>query len=180
MKSPFAFILDGVPSDASLAFYWLRCVLIPATTICLAFLIARSDKKPVSTLVGLCVVAALVVLRPAYDLISWGYPFFPSRWFIAAPWIGASLPFAVLALLQIRPKTSHSAPPLAQRHPDMAGRHFVWSGRVASALGVAWLFYRYWWAHVGAEMKFVVHWSLLAAFASFAAIFCVRRLSHED
>jgi hypothetical protein len=84
MNLPVAILLDAPPSDWSIAWYWLRCILIPFSVILLSWMTVRHLRKPVLPQVVLSLVAALVVLRPAYDLINYGYPFFPSLWFIAA------------------------------------------------------------------------------------------------
>jgi len=95
MPPTIAFILDGVPSDTMLTLYWLRCILVPLFVILFSEIIVLHCRKPFPTLIALCAVAAVVVLRPAYNLIDWGYPFFPPWQFVAAPWIGALSPFVV-------------------------------------------------------------------------------------
>lgn len=170
-----AIILDGVPSDATLTWHWVRCVLVPAAVILFLRGTFRAKKKSFLASLALCTVAAAVVLRPAYDLINWGWPFFPQWWFVAAPWVCALLPFVAVAFMTVRSKRlllaaslNSGADPVEQRAVQIACS--------AAAIGLICLFFRYRWAHVGTEAKFVACWSLAAFLSCCAVVLAMRRL----
>jgi hypothetical protein len=164
----FAFLLDGGPPKAALVLHWISCIAMPIAIAFFSWLAIRRSRKLFPTLLALCVVGAAVILLPAYDLIHWGYPFYPSLGFTIIPWIGAALPLTAVILFYFRVTPGVES-------GRKGNQRWARSAQLTSMVGIGWLALRYRWIAITPEMGFVLAWVLVVGSVCYVAIFSMRR-----